>query len=114
MNVIKIGNKERPFKFGFNAMDIFCKEYGIGLNAFSETFAKIATGEAAPGIIRDIIYSGLLAGTLSCNQTPDYNKYTIGDWLDELGNEELTKVMKLVTESLNPGAGKHGDKKKAK
>jgi hypothetical protein len=106
MNFIHLGAKERPFKFGFNAMDIFCKENNIGIGEFSALFSKIAKGEAPPGVLRDIVYAGLLAGTMSHSQTPDYIKYTVGDWLDELTGEELTGIMKVVTESLTMGSKK--------
>jgi hypothetical protein len=100
MNFINLGGKQRPFKFGFNAMDIFCKEYGTGIGAFSEIFAKLAKGESPPGVMRDIIYSGLTAGALSHNEPTDFTKFTVGDWIDELGSEGLAEVMKVITESL--------------
>ena len=106
MKSIYIGGKERPFKFGFNAIDIFCRDYGLSLDGFIQKFTEISKGKVQPGMIRDIIYAGLASATLMHNEAPGFTKYDVGDWLDELGSEGLSKIMKTLAESFG------GDKKK--
>lgn len=106
MIFISIGGQQRPFKFGFNAIDIFCRERKIGINDFSERLAEISKGSATIGELRDIIYAGLAGGALSHNQQVDFTAYMVGDWLDELPQGELAKMMEAIAGAVS------GNKKK--
>ncbi|MGP8215796.1 MAG: hypothetical protein ACLQQ4_09560 [Bacteroidia bacterium] len=97
---INIGGKLRPFKFGFNAIDIFCREHCIGIAEFGERFAKIANGSSTLGELRDMVYAGLYGGALSNNQPVDFNSYQVGDWMDEMGKDELARMMEDIAGSL--------------
>lgn len=101
MTIVDIGGKQRPFKFGFNAIDIFCKEHGIGISEFGERFAKIGKGSASVGELRDIVYAGLAGGALSSGDKIDFTTYQVGDWMDELPQGELSKMMEAITQSVN-------------
>jgi len=107
MITVTIGNKPRPFKFGFNAIDIFCREHNIGINEFGERFAQIGKGNATIGELRDIIYAGLAGGALSIGDKIDFTNFQVGDWMDELPQGELTKMMESIARSVNiPGKKK--------
>jgi hypothetical protein len=100
MTTVTIGSKPRPFKFGFNAIDIFCGERKITIATFGERIAEISKGSATIGELRDIIYAGLAGGALSNNQQIDFTAYQVGDWLDELPEGELSKIMEAISQSV--------------
>jgi len=101
MTTVNIGSKPRPFKFGFNAIDIFCRERKITIATFGERIAEISKGSATIGELRDIIYAGLAGGALSSNQQIDFTAYQVGDWLDELPEGELSKIMEAISQSVS-------------
>jgi hypothetical protein len=101
MILVNIGNKERPFKFGFNAIDIFCREHKIGIAEFGERFAQIGKGNASLGELRDIVYAGLAGGALSSGDTISFTRYQVGDWMDDLPQGELAKIMEAITQSVS-------------
>lgn len=103
---IEIGGTQRPFKFGFNAIDIFCRERKIGINDFSSRLAEISNGSATIGELRDIIYAGLAGGALSNNLPVDFTAYMVGDWLDELPQGELSKMMEAIAGAVSGGKKK--------
>lgn len=101
MITVNIGNEERPFKFGFNAIDIFCREHKIGIAEFSERFVQIGKGNASVGELRDIIYAGLAGGALSSNAAISFTRYQVGDWMDDLPQGEMAKIMEAITQSVS-------------
>ncbi len=103
---INIGGKLRPFKFGFNAIDIFCRERKIGIAEFGERIAAIGKGGATIGELRDIIYAGLAGGALSSNESIGFTSVQVGDWLDELPEGELAKIMEAISHSVSAGKKK--------
>jgi hypothetical protein len=120
MTIVTIGGKSRPFKFGFNAIDIFCREHKIGIAEFGERFAQIGKGTASIGELRDIIYAGLAGGALSSGEAISFSCYQVGDWMDELPQGELAKMMDSITQSVNvtgkkklPGEASQNKKEKA-
>jgi|SRR6185312_6454930 len=107
MIFITIGGKQRPFKFGFNAIDIFCREHNIGINEFGERFTRIGKGQATIGELRDIIFAGLAGGSLTVAEPIDFSTFQVGDWMDDLPQGELAKMMEAITQSVNvPGKKK--------
>ena len=107
MITVTIGNKLRPFKFGFNAIDIFCREHKITISEFGARFAQIGKGTATIGELRDIIYAGLAGGALSTGEKIDFTNFQVGDWMDDLPQGELAKMMETITSSVNvPGKKK--------
>jgi len=104
---ITLGGERRPFKFGFNAIDIFCREHSIDIAEFANRLEQLAGGSAPPGELRDIIYAGLAGGALSCGLPAAFTNIQVGDWLDELPAGELTKIVDAFTESVSvPGKKK--------
>jgi hypothetical protein len=98
---VEIGGKQRPFKFGFNAIDIFCRERKISIAEFGERVTQISKGSATIGELRDIIYAGLAGGALTSNETISFTCYQVGDWLDELPEGELAKIMEAIAHSVS-------------
>ncbi|HTB05343.1 MAG TPA: hypothetical protein VK806_00220 [Bacteroidia bacterium] len=101
MILVNIGGTQRPFKFGFNAIDIFCREHKIGIAEFGERFAQIGKGSATIGELRDIVYAGLAGGALSSGEPISFTCYQVGDWMDDLADGELSKMMEVITQSVS-------------
>ena len=101
MIFVNIGNTQRPFKFGFNAIDIFCREHKISIAEFGERFAQIGRGSSTIGELRDIIYAGLAGGALSNGEPVSFTCYQVGDWMDDLPEGELSKMMEAITQSVS-------------
>lgn len=95
---VYIGGKIRPFKFGTNATAIFCKEMGITLGQFNSVFSpeKMAKQEIQGDEIVTLIYAGLCAGCYSTNSVVDFNKWNVGDWIDELKPEQLASIFESI------------------
>lgn len=108
MNVITIEGKDYELKFGFNAIDHFCKAEKINLIQFWD---KIQASKFQDiGMVRDMLYSCM---TISCiiNNTDKVfsNNLAVGEWFDEVGIDYITHtiVPALVGSLIS-------DKKKAK
>lgn len=93
-----IGGKLRPFKFGTNATAIFCREMNITLGEFNSVFSpeKMAKQEIKGDEIVTLIFAGLCAGCYSVNQPVDFNKWNVGDWIDELKPEQLAAIFESI------------------
>jgi hypothetical protein len=114
MITVNIGGQLRPFKFGFNAIDIFCRERKVNIAQFGERIAEIAKGSATIGELRDIIYAGLAGGALSNNESISFTCFQVGDWLDELPEGELSKVMEAISNSVSASGKKKVQEKPGK
>jgi hypothetical protein len=109
-----IGGKLRPFKFGTNATAIFCKEFGCNLGEFNTIFSpeKMAKQQLNGDEIVTLIYAGLCAGCYSLTQQPDFTKWNIGDWIDELKPEQLAAIFESIGGGVKQGTNKTVAKKK--
>lgn len=98
---INIGGKMRPMKFGTNATAILCEKRGCMLKDIIGMFSpeKINNQEITGGEIRDLIWSGLVAGAKSKNIDVDFNEFNVGDWIDQLDADELKKAFDVILES---------------
>lgn len=100
----QIGGAKRLIKFGTNASAIFCEKYSISLSEY-QSVLKADTIQI--GHLRDLIWSGLVAGAKYEKKEVDFDAYDVGDWLDDVDES----VVEQITALLNPGGE---DKKKAK
>jgi hypothetical protein len=101
---IDIGGKSRPIKFGTNQTSILCDLRKYTLKELHEVYGpnNWSTDKIAAKDIRDLLYSGLYAGSLSAKEHVDFNEFDVGDWMDEADQAEVKKAMKLYVESLIP------------
>jgi len=98
---VSIGGKPRLVKFGTNQLAIFTQMHGQDLS------------EADFGMhnLRDLVYSALVAGAKNQKQPVDFDEWTVGEWLDELPDEDLQKIVDSFTNSLPKGEGDDSKKK---
>jgi hypothetical protein len=109
-----IGGENRPFKFGFNAIDIYCRERSITLAQFTEQLERVGKGDALPGEIRDLIYAGLAGGALTSGLPLSFNSLKVGDWMDELTSEGIAAILKAFAESVSAPVKKKAETQAAK
>ena len=107
---MKIGNKERPIKFGINQTDLFCEHRGIGLGDYYKQFTENAH-LAGFGVIRDLLWSALKDGARQAGEEFTFDNLTIGDWMDEDPVKFMTETMAGLNEG-NPKPTDNGEAKK--
>lgn len=101
---VKIGGQLRPIKFGTNATHLFCQQRGIKLSEFNELFnaEKLAKLEIDGSEIRDLIWAGLKAAALSNGEDVDFTEWTVGDWIDDLTEDEMTNIINVFSGDIEP------------
>jgi hypothetical protein len=83
----------------------FTEAQGVALDQIGEIFSQGLSLSA----IRDLIYSALLANDQENNNEIDYNKFTVGAWLEDLTGDQLNDIVaalmetKLLGNDLNMG-----------
>jgi len=106
---IKIGGKNRLLKMGTNATAMFCDMYEIPLSEF-QTYMSNQTMSH----YRDLIYCAVADGARKEGKEVNFDRYEVGDWLDEEGIME--KVMEFFNSiqapQQNQQSGGEGNKKK--
>ena len=108
--LITIGGKERPLKFGTNQTAKYCEVRKISLQKYYEELAKLADSSGSG--IRDLIFSALWAGAKTDKIDIDFDEFDVGDWMDEVGTDDLTDMMKLLYDSNDSGEGEDEKGKK--
>lgn len=101
----EIGGRKRLIKFGLNATAIYCDERDVSLNSF----LQISFQNIKPGELRDIIWSGLVAGAKHQGNKVDFTKFDVGDWLDDVSEETMNDIIALIQ---GPQTEDGGGKKK--
>ena len=85
---------------------------GISLQELGEAF----TDKMALSGVRGIIYCGMLANDKENKKEITYTVYDVGNWLEELTQDDITKIMNVMTETKILGnqlnAGIQRDQKK--
>jgi len=114
---IFIGGKKRPIKYGTNSTAILCEIRGITLKDMTNMFSeqKIKDNEITGGEVRDLVFAGLTSGAYSKGEEPDFNRYQVGDWIDEMDADELIKAFEVMGASQPQGSNvtKKKDRRKA-
>mgnify|MGYP003959978847 FL=1 len=102
---LKLGGKNRTLHFSMNFWANFTEAQGVALDQIGEIFSQGLSLSA----IRDLIYSALLANDQENNNEIDYNKFTVGAWLEDLTGDQLNDIVaalmetKLLGNDLNMG-----------
>ena len=103
---INIGGKLRPIKFGTNQSARYCQVRGVTLAEMQKELEHIETSDGSS--IRDLIYSALWAGCKTDKLEVDFDEYDMGDWIDEMGQEELNKIFQVLIDSNDSGKEEEG------
>ena len=101
---MNIGGKERELKIGLNQSILYCDLRGISISEMNSDLGKLATGTGAE--LRDLIWSALKDGARKSKTEFPYTNYDVGDWIEELKDEELTKFLADLVGSMPKSNGK--------
>lgn len=85
----KIGGKDRVLKFNLNANYEFCKMHNLTQD---EVLPFFNDGHNVTAI-RDMIYCALKVADLEMRNPVDYNEYTVGEWIQEMQQPELERII---------------------
>lgn len=102
---LKLGGKNRTLHFSMNFWANFTEAQGVTLDQIGQIFSQGLSLSA----IRDLIYSALLANDQESNNEIEYNKFTVGAWLEDLTGDQLNDIVaalletKLLGNDLNMG-----------
>lgn len=109
---INIGDKLRPLKFGTNQSAKYCQVRGVSLAKMQDELSNIEDGDGSN--IRDLIYSALWAGCKTDKIEVDFDEFDMGDWIDDMDQEELNKIFQTLLDSNDSGKdeGKKDEGKK--
>lgn len=100
------GGKSRVLKFNLNCNYEFCKLHGLKQD---DVLPFLANGLNVTAV-RDMIYCAVKVADLEAGRTVDYNQYTVGEWIQEMEQAQLERII-LGTADANPP---DNGKKKAK
>tara|TARA_R100000654_G_scaffold59112_1_gene85843 strand:- start:2479 stop:2850 length:372 start_codon:yes stop_codon:yes gene_type:complete len=93
---VEIGGRKRTLHFSMNFWCHFTESLKINLNDLDKLFSNTSFNMST---IRGIIYSGLVAFDKEEKNNIDYDKYDVGNWLENFDQEQLTKIMSALTQS---------------
>lgn len=107
----ELGGQQRTLRFGINALNMMTSELDIKDNDVCKLFSLGM--QALP----TFIYCGLYADYRSRKAEVDFDKWDIGDWLDEIGMEGMEKLFtdigKVFSDSMPESVKKKAAKKLA-
>jgi hypothetical protein len=98
---VEMGGKARVLKFGTNATALFCSMHKVGLGGFATLFTA---DNLTPAHYRDLIFCALVSGQRG--KEIDFTTEDVGDWIDEMPQEDLERIFAVVGESSANGGGK--------
>ena len=104
---ISIGGKIRPIKFGTNQSAKYCEIRSLSLAQMQKELSNIENSDG--GNIRDLIYSALWAGCKTDKIEIDFDRYDLGDWIDEMEQDELNKCFQVLLGSNPKSEVKEGE-----
>ena len=112
LKTVNIGGKDRPIKFGTNQSARYCEIRSIDLPVMRDELSNLATSDGSS--IRDLLYSALWAGCKSEKIDVDFDRYDLGDWIDDMDQKEMDKAFQFLIDSepkAEEGEAVEGEKK---
>ena len=91
----KLGGRNVTLHFSMNFWANFTEIMNVPLDKIGELFA----GGVSISAIRALVYSAMLAHDQEEGNEIEYNQFKVGAWLEDLGQEELEKMIGAMMES---------------
>ena len=101
---INIGGEDRPIKFGINQSILYCELRDISITEMSKDMEKFINGSGAE--LRDFMWSALKDGARKEKIDFDYTPEDIGDWMEDMSEEEMEKFFAGMIEDNPPSKKK--------
>ena len=106
---IVVGGKKRTLHFSMNFWSEFTEQLNVPLHEIGDVFVN---GISIKGL-RALVYSGVLANDQEQGNEIDYNIFTVGTWLDDLGPEKINDIVGTMLQSKILGSSLNGETKPA-
>tara|TARA_Y100001972_G_scaffold127052_1_gene182689 strand:+ start:758 stop:1129 length:372 start_codon:yes stop_codon:yes gene_type:complete len=113
---LELGGKKRTLHFSMNFWVELTQHLDISLQELGEAF----NDKMALSGIRGIVYCGLLTYDRENKIQVDYDVYDVGNWLEDLSQDDVNDIMQSMTESkllgneLNAGISREQKKTQVK
>jgi len=92
---IEIGGKKRPFKMGMNASYLICEELKIPLEKLGDALSNANIGKN----VTVVLWAGLYAGCKTDKIPVDFDRWDVGDWVDEFSKAgSVNQLMASLSE----------------
>ncbi|BAQ92580.1 hypothetical protein [uncultured Mediterranean phage uvMED] len=91
----KLGGRERTLHFSMNFWANFTEIMKVPLDKIGDLFS----GGVSISAIRALVYSAILANDQEQGNEIDYNEFKVGDWLEDMDQNELEKMIGAMMES---------------
>ena len=101
LGTITIGGKDRPFKFGWNAIAALGDLRSLDVQGTSELLATLSNGTHTLSVMRDVLFCALASGASYSKLPTDFSNTDVGDWMDEMGTESMAKAMNILGASFS-------------
>jgi len=102
----KINGKTVGFKFGTNAFALLSELHKVELEDLDKVLGNV-TG------IRDLIFCAAQACALSSGKEITFNRFQVGDWLDEMTQADYEDILNALNNAKVLGRSLEAGEKKA-
>ena len=92
---IKVGGKKRTLHFSMNFWAAFEQASGFSISEIDKVFG----GGLSLSSMRALVYSGLLAYDQEKGNQVDYTIYSVGDWMEDVNQDQLTLIVETLMQS---------------
>jgi hypothetical protein len=109
---LNIGGKNRTLHFSMNFWAAFEQASGFSISEIDKVFG----GGLSLSSMRALVYSGLLAYDQEKGNQVDYTIYSVGDWMEDVNQDQLTLIVETLMQSrilgndLNAGVRRNVEK----
>lgn len=93
----KIGNKNRPVRFGYGAIYQYEKKTGQSVLALLD---EISSGQIRLSAIIDLTFAGLINGAKSNNIRVEFDADTVAQWFDEVDQQFIEQLIMFFASSF--------------
>lgn len=94
---IKVAGVDRTFRFGMNAWDTFMTLQNCDITSASERLSEKSSGFL--GAMRDLFYSAALCHCNVNDMVADFNRFEVGEWIDDMEQKDFVAVQQTMIES---------------
>lgn len=90
-----------------NAFAMFTQMQGIELDQLDK-----ALNSSNVEAMRNLIFCGMKSAAMSAGNPVDFNEFTVGDWIDEMEQDQLNKIVETIGSARVLGRNLNESKKK--
>ena len=113
-NVIELtlGGKPRKCYFGIGFLGLYMEKTGVELEQLQNVITKNPFK-----YVPDLVYFSIAYGYVRQDLKPEFNRYAVADWIDEvggIGGETIVKFLNAFTASLTKGVPQENVNPKAR